>query len=165
MKKEIKDLISNRIEDLSALTNKVYYGNYKNQEVVLKIYNSNNFIFTNIDNEVNIFNTIKNLPFVPTIIEHKPKEYLITKKIDSQSFNDLDFNKTHFIEIGNKLKVFHALPIDNILKFDVIKKINKYKEGIESIDDKDIINEVTSYLKDFKDYRVCHNDLVRGNLL
>ena len=167
MEKSIINKIKNKNKSKYALTNEVFFGKYNNIDVVLKIYNINNFKYTNIDNELNIFNIVKNNINTPEIIEFIPKKYLITKYLNSKSFHEIEFTSDHIIKIANEIKALHNINISKttIKTFDVIKKIYEYKKNIPSINDKEIIEKVIDYLNNFKEYVLCHNDLVPGNII
>ena len=134
-----------------------------NSKIVYRKPKKHNIKF-DYNNEKNIIDLIKPLNIGPNELYFNPET---GEKISSYIENTKYFNNHnyhHLKEIAITLKKLHSLQVN--IEFKMFDKLNEYKGNEKSIFlfEENIINSLIKYQSHDKQV-LCHNDLVKGNLL
>lgn len=154
-------------KNYTSITNDVYYVIYKNKNAYYKIYNSKNKILTCRNNEFYIWHLSSKYNISPKILKFKKDNFIISEEFKANMFDKNNSSDEEIIQIIRLLKQLHSLKINKKIEyFDPIGKLKIYsKNETISVNQLNIINEVSNYLSEFDEYVICHNDLIGGNIL
>lgn len=160
--KKVKSVI--KFDD--GFTNLVYL---INDAYVLKMPSEYIQPFIDFKNEKYVLDVLKdNKNVVNVFLYDDVENILIMKCVHQGRAYKEEMNNFNVISVAKALKKIHKISDDNIKKFDMFERFKTYKnESYEKIDgryERKIINRIKKSI-DSESLCLCHNDLVKNNML
>lgn len=150
----------------NSLTNDVYHLSANKQELVCKIYNKEKIKLTNAINEKSVHNFLSKQKFnwYLSPIVYKMEDILCTKYVRGKNFYETKYTRDIVINVAKILKELHSNTSTTLKHFNIIKKIEEYKNLSPQKVDDTIFKKAKKYIEKNK-LVLCHNDIVEGNLI
>ncbi len=160
--KKVKSVI--KFDD--GFTNIVYL---INDAYVLKMSSEYIQPFIDFNNEKYVLDVLKdNKNVVNVFLYDITRNILIMKCVHQGRSYKEEMNNFNIISVAKALKKIHKISDGNIKKFDMFERFKTYKnESYEKIDgryERKIINRIKKSI-DNESLCLCHNDLVKNNML
>ncbi len=175
-KKEAKELFI-KLTNINVKSIEEIFSGFSNQNFlindayVLRIPLKNKDESINYNDEADIYNAISVLNYVEKIVYYSTDTGVKISKFihGSKSYKDTP-SDYEIISVAKLLKKFHKAKINVSAKYDMFSRLKLYKQNIKDDEllNQDYENIVIKNVKncfDKEDMCLCHNDLVKGNIL